>query len=118
MSPEKDPEHLPSFQEKMRQEGLPEVVIETFAHHYRQLSAGETGMIPDAGIAPLEPDEIPTLDAVAGYAEAGEARLEQTIQIVLNGGLGTSMGLNKAKSLLPVKDGLTFLDVIARRILH
>ena len=36
----------------------------------------------------------------------------------LNGGLGTSMGMTKAKSLLEVKDGHTFLDVIARQILH
>ena len=28
----------------------------------------------------------------------------------LNGGLGTGMGLEKAKSLLPVKQGHTFLD--------
>ena len=36
----------------------------------------------------------------------------------LNGGLGTSMGMTKAKSLLEVKDGHTFLDVIARQVLH
>jgi UDP-N-acetylglucosamine pyrophosphorylase len=36
----------------------------------------------------------------------------------LNGGLGTSMGLEKAKSLLALKDGLTFLDFIARQILY
>ena len=35
--------------------------------------------------------------------------------IKLNGGLGTSMGMTKAKSLVEVKDGLTFLDVIARQ---
>jgi UTP--glucose-1-phosphate uridylyltransferase len=34
----------------------------------------------------------------------------------LNGGLGTGMGMTKAKSLLEVKDGLTFLDVIARQV--
>lgn len=34
----------------------------------------------------------------------------------LNGGLGTSMGLERAKSLLPVKDGKTFLDLIAEQI--
>ena len=34
----------------------------------------------------------------------------------LNGGLGTSMGLEKAKSLLEVKDGKTFLDLIAEQI--
>lgn len=31
------------------------------------------------------------------------------------GGLGTSMGLEKAKSLLIVKDGHTFLDLIAKQ---
>ena len=35
----------------------------------------------------------------------------------LNGGLGTSMGLDRAKSLLEVRDGLTFLDIIARQVL-
>jgi UTP--glucose-1-phosphate uridylyltransferase len=35
----------------------------------------------------------------------------------LNGGLGTSMGMTRAKSLLEVKDGLTFLDLIARQVL-
>lgn len=34
----------------------------------------------------------------------------------LNGGLGTSMGLEKAKSLLTVKDGKSFLDLIADQI--
>ena len=29
----------------------------------------------------------------------------------LNGGLGTGMGLEKAKSLLPVKQGYTFLEM-------
>jgi UDP-N-acetylglucosamine pyrophosphorylase len=35
----------------------------------------------------------------------------------LNGGLGTGMGLEKAKSLLPVRDGETFLDLIVRQVL-
>ena len=36
----------------------------------------------------------------------------------LNGGLGTSMGMTRAKSLLEVKDGLSFLDIIVRQVLH
>jgi len=44
--------------------------------------------------------------------------LEQTAVLKLNGGLGTSMGLEKAKSLLPVKDGKTFLDLIAEQIVY
>ena len=38
--------------------------------------------------------------------------------IKLNGGLGTGMGLEKAKSLLPVKGDQTFLDFIARQVLQ
>ena len=43
--------------------------------------------------------------------------LSQTAVLKLNGGLGTSMGLAKAKSLLEVKDDMTFLDIIAKQIL-
>jgi UTP--glucose-1-phosphate uridylyltransferase len=35
----------------------------------------------------------------------------------LNGGLGTSMGMTHAKSLIEAKDGLSFLDVLARQVL-
>lgn len=42
--------------------------------------------------------------------------MAQTAVLKLNGGLGTSMGLEKAKSLLLVKDGKTFLDLIAEQI--
>jgi len=37
--------------------------------------------------------------------------------IKLNGGLGTSMGMTKAKSLIEVKRGVSFLDVIVRQVL-
>jgi hypothetical protein len=42
--------------------------------------------------------------------------LSRTVMLKLNGGLGTSMGLEKAKSLLVVKDGRTFLDLIAEQV--
>ena len=45
----------------------------------------------------------------------GEA-LARTVIIKLNGGLGTSMGLDRAKTLLPVRDGKTFLDLIVEQI--
>jgi len=49
--------------------------------------------------------------------EAGKAALKRAVVIKLNGGLGTSMGLERAKSLLPVRDDLSFLDLIARQVL-
>ena len=42
--------------------------------------------------------------------------LSKTAVFKLNGGLGTSMGLEKAKSLLEVKNGKTFLDLIAEQV--
>eukprot|EP00967_Tisochrysis_lutea_P050219 scaffold61730_cov34-Tisochrysis_lutea.AAC.2 len=42
--------------------------------------------------------------------------LSKTAMLKLNGGLGTSMGLEKAKSLLVVKEGKTFLDLIAEQV--
>ena len=42
--------------------------------------------------------------------------LKATVMVKLNGGLGTGMGLEKAKSLLELKDGMTFLDFIAKQV--
>jgi UTP--glucose-1-phosphate uridylyltransferase len=44
--------------------------------------------------------------------------IRTTAVIKLNGGLGTSMGMDRAKSLLCVRRGLSFLDVIARQVLR
>ncbi|HEX5790760.1 MAG TPA: UTP--glucose-1-phosphate uridylyltransferase, partial [Luteolibacter sp.] len=45
------------------------------------------------------------------------ALLAKAVVIKLNGGLGTSMGLQGPKSLLPVRDGVTFLDLMVRQTL-
>ena len=45
-----------------------------------------------------------------------QSLLSATAVLKLNGGLGTSMGLEKAKSLLVVKDGKTFLDLICEQV--
>ncbi len=105
------------FQTRMQAEALPELFIETFRHYYAQLLAGETGAIPEEEIEPVQ--DLPDAGQLPGdLARAGEKHLARTVFIKLNGGLGTSMGLEKAKSLLPVKNGLTFLDIIARHALH
>ena len=49
----------------------------------------------------------------------GQARdvLGRLVVVKLNGGLGTSMGLSGPKSLLEVKPGASFLDVLATQVL-
>jgi UTP--glucose-1-phosphate uridylyltransferase len=98
---------------KMEAEGLPAIAIETFAHYYRQLEAGETGLVAEADIEPVA--EVPDADELPA-ADTSEL-LDQAVVIKLNGGLGTSMGMSGPKSLLQAKDGMTFLELIGRQVL-
>lgn len=110
-------EQFQPIAEKMKKNGLPPMVIDTFRHYYTLLVRGETGLITRHEIDPIQEDEIADAEKLTGLMEAGRAALGKLVVIKLNGGLGTSMGLSRAKSLLEVKHGLTFLDIIARQIL-
>ena len=99
----------------MRADGLPEAAIAVFGDYYRQLESGQTGLILEETIEPLL--DPPTLADLEVDLDAAREALDKTVIIKLNGGLGTSMGLDKAKNLLPLRDGLTFLDVIVRQVL-
>ncbi len=101
--------------EKMRQDNLPEVAIRTFHHYYDQLVKGETGYIPGSVARPVE--QIHDYEELYGYELVGQGVLERTVVVKLNGGLGTSMGMAGAKSLIEVKDGLSFLDILARQVM-
>jgi len=103
------------FVKAMKSEGLSDIVIRTFSAYYEALKSGNLGMISE--------DEIsaPTPQSVLDYSELGTEQnsslLKKIAVIKLNGGLGTSMGLSRAKSLLPVKGNMSFLDIITRHIL-
>lgn len=105
--------------EKMQQAGVSQTAIDVFAHHYRELVEGATGMIAERDVDPL--DDVPHADdLVAPFVgtDAARAAAAQTVMIRLNGGLGTTMGLDRAKSLVQVRDGLSFLDIIAQQVKH
>ncbi|WP_420112144.1 UTP--glucose-1-phosphate uridylyltransferase, partial [Pseudactinotalea sp.] len=105
---------LQQARDKMTEAGVDPVAIEVFSHYYRQLEEGATGLIPEDTITPLL--EVPQLSDVEIADEAAAAALDATVIIKLNGGLGTSMGMDKAKSLLPVRDGKSFLDLIVQQV--
>jgi UTP--glucose-1-phosphate uridylyltransferase len=107
-----DMQHLPAFIDKMKKENLPQVVIDAFTYYYEQVIQGSTGMISDKEIRPVNPEEIADIASLSSYASAGQTALDQAVLIVLNGGLGTSMGLTGPKSLLKVRDDKTFLQII------
>src|SRR5881398_462318 len=102
--------------EKMRAEGVADTAVATFSDFYERLVAGEHGMLPEAEIEAVR--DVPDAgDLRAPDDEKARGLLDRAVVIKLNGGLGTSMGMTRAKSLLEVKDGLTFLDIIARQVL-
>lgn len=100
------------FALKMEQQGLPPIVINTFKCYFNQFLYGAQGKLSDRDVLPVYDTELADYDAMDQFKDKGEEALDKTAVIKLNGGLGTSMGLESAKSLIPVKDGLSFLDLI------
>lgn len=102
------------FENKMRIEGLSSSIIRAFEHHYGTLTSGQMATIAETDIEPVT--SLPVLEELPSVNGSSADLLKRTAVLKLNGGLGTSMGLEKAKSLLPVKDGLNFLDLIVSQI--
>lgn len=106
--------HIELFKKKIENENLPKIVFDTFEFYYNSLLNGETGLLSEDSI--LSIDELHTLDNLSDdLNEYGKNIQEKSVFIKLNGGLGTSMGLSEAKSLLKIKDNFTFLDIIAKQ---
>jgi UTP--glucose-1-phosphate uridylyltransferase len=105
--------HIPDIQTKMQAAQLDPAAIGAFIDAYGQLAAGASGMLPEATIQPVR--DVPTLGALDAHAAAGTAALKKTIVLRLNGGLGTGMGLEQAKSLLRVRGDDTVLDIVAKQ---
>lgn len=105
---------LAAARAKMEAAGVSRPAIEVFSHYYGLLTSGETGIIREDTIAPLlDPPMLADLEI--SDEQAAEA-IGATVIIKLNGGLGTSMGLDRAKTLLEVRDGLNFLDLIVAQV--
>ncbi|MFY0407201.1 UTP--glucose-1-phosphate uridylyltransferase [Solicola sp. PLA-1-18] len=102
--------------QKMVDGGVAPQAIEVFARFYAQLESGETGVIHEADVDPLT--DVPRLADLEVSDDEARAALDVTCIIKLNGGLGTSMGMDRAKSLLEVRPGRSFLDVIVGQVRH
>lgn len=100
----------------MKGDNLSDAAISAFAHSYGELISGKSGMILESDISAVP--SLPGLDEdIKGNFTFDPSLLQKTVVLKLNGGLGTSMGLDKAKSLLEVKNGDTFLDLTAKQVI-
>jgi UDP-N-acetylglucosamine pyrophosphorylase len=96
----------------MEKEGCNEAGIAAFKYTLGVLVSGASVMIPESSLDPVA--SLPRLEELT--TEADPSLLSKTVILKLNGGLGTGMGLEKAKSLLPVTGDNTFLDLIAKQV--
>lgn len=98
----------------MEKEGIAPSAISAFESTFNSLISGNTGMIAEDSISP-----VPDLDRAENFTiDADPKLLSETVVLKLNGGLGTGMGLDKAKSLLKVKGEDTFLDLTAKQVIQ
>ncbi len=104
-----------AFEHKMTAAGMGDAAIRAFRRNYEALLRNETGLIPEETIRSAE--RLTSFETIAATGTADVALLSQAVVIKLNGGLGTGMGLQGPKSLLAVRDGVNFLDLMVRQIL-
>lgn len=102
----------PVYESKMKAEGLNDAAIAAFKYNYEVLVSGADTMIPEASIGSVS--GLDTLESLT--ITPNPELLSKTVMLKLNGGLGTGMGLDKAKSLLEVSNGNSFLDLIAKQV--
>jgi len=109
------PQHVDAFVAKMSAADISPAAIGCFREYYLRYRHGQAQTeLREEDIRP-PPDE--RLVRFEDLPAAAPSELHDVVVVKLNGGLGTSMGLTRAKSLLDVKPGVTFLDVIARQAL-
>ncbi|MEK0306670.1 UTP--glucose-1-phosphate uridylyltransferase [Bifidobacterium favimelis] len=107
---------------KMRAEGMSEFSIAQFKHLYECWRSGDFGgSVREADVSPLK--NVPAIRDIHESIDMDMAldAFSKTAFLKLNGGLGTSMGLEKAKSLLPVRRHkarqMRFIDIILGQVL-
>jgi len=102
--------------DKMRAAGAHPAELAAMTRRVEQLDDPDAGRLPGDVLEPLE--DLPLLDELPEPSPERAREVLNALAVVkLNGGLGTSMGLSGPKSLLEVKAGNSFLDIIAIQVL-
>jgi UTP--glucose-1-phosphate uridylyltransferase len=110
------PGYIAAVAAKAEAGGIHGAELAALRRRLRQLRERDAGLLPGEVLEPVA--DLPRLEELPepSPAQAREV-LDRLVIVKLNGGLGTSMGLSGPKSLLEVKPGASFLDVLARQVL-
>jgi UTP--glucose-1-phosphate uridylyltransferase len=98
---------IQAAEQKMRDAGQHEEAIAGFRRAFERLVEGESGLLKSSELEPVS--DVP---ALAELPAADGRALERVAAVRLNGGLATTMGLREPKSLVQVREGHSFLDII------
>jgi UTP--glucose-1-phosphate uridylyltransferase len=110
------PDYVAAALAKAAAGGALPVELSALRRRLEQLAEPAAGQLPGDTLEPLE--DLPRLEDLPELPPSpARELLDQLAVVKLNGGLGTSMGLSGPKSLLEVKPGRSFLDVIATQVL-
>lgn len=109
-------DHVTAALDKARLDGATTAELSAFRRRLEQLDDPDAGLLPGEDLTPL--NDLPRLEDLPGPTpERAREVLDRVAVIKVNGGLGTSMGLAGPKSLLEVKPGHSFLDILAQQVL-
>ena len=99
---------LKAAEQKMLAAGHSEEAVRSFRSAYERMVKGESAVIRTSELEPA--GDVPLLQELP---EPGDpAVLDRFAVIKLNGGLATTMGLQRPKSLIEARDGHSFLEII------
>ncbi len=90
-------------------------VTDEFLRRVMLVHDGFDGKVPWDEILPLQNEDLVNVDRLPDETIHPEG-IQRLVVIKLNGGLGTSMGLEHSKSIIPVHDSLNFLQILAMQI--
>jgi UTP--glucose-1-phosphate uridylyltransferase len=110
------PDHVAAVLAKAEAGGVHAADLAGLRRRLQQLGEPGAGLLPGEVLEPVA--DLPRLDELPEPPRARVREvLDQVVVVELNGGLGTRMGLSGPKSLVEVKPGATFLDVLVRQVL-
>ena len=110
------PNYVAAVLAKAEAGGVGAAELAALGRRLQQLADPQAGLLPGEVLEPVA--DLPRLEQLP-EPPPDQARdvLDRLAVVKLNGGLGTSMGLAGPKSLLEVKPGMNFLDVLPRQVL-
>lgn len=106
-----------NFEELFKLKSVSKLASEIFFYNLNKLITNQSNYIKTSEILPLEKtDAVYDESTETIYFEHLLPEIKKVAVIKLNGGLGTSMGLDQPKSQLVVKNGLNFLEITCNQI--